>query len=206
MSLQDRFRIDELVKKGSKATGVDTSKGIVVRKVDGKEVKPAVLKQDKPFGTEPIRTKLKEPKLKSDLVEPQEEIQVEQTSFSGETSAPLERPYYDEEQLQKAIDIKVDELIKEKKPPRDRYIKYEKYETKLLEIEKLINDKAELAIDVADLKAQISTLETEISDLQNQVIAAETRTRTAESEFEALSKRYEQLLSDFQNSVLKGTK
>lgn len=206
MSLQDRFRIDELVKKGSKATGVDTSKGIVVRKVDGKEVKPTPLKQDKPFGTEPIRTKLKEPKLKSDLVKPQEEVQVEQTSFSGETSAPLERPYYDEEQLEKAIDIKVDELIKEKKPPRGRYIKYEKYETKLLEIEKLINEKAELAIDVADLTAQVATLQTEISDLQNQVIAAETLTRTTQAEFEALTKRYEQLLSDFQNSVLKGTK
>ena len=206
MSLQDRFRIDELVKKGSKATKIDTSKGIVVRKVDGKEVKPASLKKDKPFGTEQIRGKQIQPKLKTDLLEPQEQIQEEQTSFSGETSAPLERPYYDEEQLQKAIDIKVDELIKEKKPPRDRYIKYEKYEDKLTEIERLINKNGELTVENADLSAIISTLESEISDLQNQVIAAETLTRSVQSEFDALTKRYEQLLSDFQNSVLKGTK
>jgi len=206
MSLQDRFRIDELVKKGSKATKIDTSKGIVVRKVDGKEVKPASLKKDKPFGTEQIRGKQIQPKLKTDLLEPQEQIQEEQTSFSGETSAPLERPYYDEEQLQKAIDIKVDELIKEKKPPRGRYIKYEKYEDKLTEIERLINKNGELTVENADLSAIISTLESEISDLQNQVIAAETLTRTVQSEFDALTKRYEQLLSDFQNSVLKGTK
>jgi len=206
MSLQDRFRIDELVKKGSKATKIDTSKGIVVRKVDGKEVKPASLKKDKPFGTEQIRGKQIQPKLKTDLLEPQEQIQEEQTSFSGETSAPLERPYYDEEQLQKAIDIKVDELIKEKKPPRGRYIKYEKYEDKLTEIERLINKNGELTVENADLSSIISTLESEISDLQNQVIAAETLTRTVQSEFDALTKRYEQLLSDFQNSVLKGTK
>jgi len=206
MSLQDRFRIDELVKKGSKATKIDASKGIVVRKVDGKEVKPASLKKDKPFGTEQIRGKQIQPKLKTDLLEPQEQIQEEQTSFSGETSAPLERPYYDEEQLQKAIDIKVDELIKEKKPPRGRYIKYEKYEDKLTEIERLINKNGELTVENADLSSIISTLESEISDLQNQVIAAETLTRTVQSEFDALTKRYEQLLSDFQNSVLKGTK
>lgn len=206
MSLQDRFRIDELVKKGSKATKIDTSKGIVVRKVDGKEVKPASLKKDKPFGTESIRGKQIQPKLKTDLLEPQEEIQEQQTSFSGETSAHLERPYYDEEQLQKAIDIKVDELIKEKKPPRGRYIKYEKYEDKLTEIERLVNKNGELTLENADLSAIISTLESEISDLQNQVIAAETLTRTVQSEFDALTKRYEQLLSDFQNSVLKGTK
>ena len=47
MSLQDRFRIDELVKKGSKAIKADDSKGIVVRKVDGNEVRPFSSKKDK---------------------------------------------------------------------------------------------------------------------------------------------------------------
>jgi len=206
MSLQDRFRIDELVKKGSKAVKVDDSKGIVVRKKDGKEVKPITEKIEKPFGLEPIRGKQKQPKLKTDLLEPQEEQNVEQTSFSGETSSPLERPYYDKEQLEKAIDVKVDELIKPTKPPKERYIKYTKYEDKLEEIRDYIEKNRLLSEDVAELEGVVSQLQTVISDLENQVVAAEERTRTAESEFEVLSKRYEQLLADFQNAVLKGTK
>ena len=114
MSLNERFRIDELVKKGSKAIPRDDRGGIVVRKLDKKEVKPIISKPDKVFGSEPIRD-IVEPKLKTDLLEPTTKTEVEQTSFSGETSAYLERPYYDEEQLLKAKDIKVDELIKQKK-------------------------------------------------------------------------------------------
>ena len=206
MSLKDRFRFDELVKKGSKAIPRDDSKGIVVRKIDGKEVKPEIKKINRPFGVEPIRGKQKEPKLKTDLLEPQEEQNIEQSSFSGETASSLERPYYDKDELEKAIDVKVDELIKPKKEPKERYIKYEKYQNKLAEIEQLILDKKDLTDDVNALTSTISTLETEIQDLQNQVIAAEERTRSVESEFESLSNRYKELLSDFQNAVLKGTK
>lgn len=206
MSLHDRFRIDELVKKGSKAIPRDSSDGIVVRKLDGIEISPKVKKEEKPFGTEPIRGKQKEPKLKTDLLEPQEETIVEKTSFSGETSSYLERPYYDKEQLEKAIDVKVDELIKQRKEPGERYIKYDKYQLKLDKISELLEEKTGLQNDISLLKGEISRLQSEISDLENQVIAAEERTKIAESEFESLSNRFKQLLADFQNAVIKGTK
>ena len=205
MSLNERFRIDELVKKGSKAIPRDDRGGIVVRKLDKKEVKPIISKPDKVFGSEPIRD-IVEPKLKTDLLEPTTKTEVEQTSFSGETSAYLERPYYDEEQLLKAKDIKVDELIKQKKETRERYIKYSKYEEKLEDIAILTSDKINLEQIIPEKNSIISSLEANILSLESEVIAAQERVKQIESEFESLKNRYEQLLADFQNSVLKGTK
>ena len=40
MALKDKFRIDELVKKGSTAVRRDTKGQILVNKIDGKEVRP----------------------------------------------------------------------------------------------------------------------------------------------------------------------
>ena len=205
MSLNERFRIDELVKKGSKAIPRDDRGGIVVRKLDKKEVKPIISKPDKVFGSEPIRD-IVEPKLKTDLLEPTTKTEVEQTSFSGETSAYLERPYYDEEQLLKAKDIKVDELIKQKKETRERYIKYSKYEEKLEDIAILTSDKINLEQIISEKNSIISSLEANILSLESEVIAAQERVKQIEWEFESLKNRYEQLLADFQNSVLKGTK
>lgn len=207
MSLQDRFRIDELVKRGSKAIPKNNGDGIVVRRVDGKEKKPISLSErPAPFGTIPIRGKQVEPKLKTDLLEPPVEEKVEQTSFSGETSSHLERPYYDEEQLKKAVDIKVDELIKPKKEQRERYIKYTKYQDRLEDIAVLTEEKTELEQELSLRNSQIASLESTILGLESEVIAAQEALKQVESEFESLKNRYEELLADFQNAVLKGTK
>ena len=208
MSLRDKFRIDELVKKGSKAIKRDSSDKIRVLKKDGKEVKPSQikLKPSKPYGQEPIRGKIKEPKLKSDLIEPIEEENIEQTSFSGETSSTLERPYYNEEELKKAVDIEVDELIKEEKPSKGRYIKYDKYETKLDEIQNLNEQIRRLELTNAEYLRDIATLETNVNSLESEVRSAQEQLRTSQAEFEALKNRFEVLLADFQNAVLKGTK
>jgi hypothetical protein len=147
MSLDERFRIDELLKKGSMAIQRDVADGIVVRRVDNKEVKPVTTQTEKPFGTEPIREVQSEAKLKSDLGTPLVKQNTEQTSFAGETSAYLEKPYYDSEQLEKAKDIKVDELIKPKTEQRDRYIKYVKYQEKLDDISVLTDEKVQFEIE-----------------------------------------------------------
>lgn len=206
MSLDERFRIDELLKKGSMAIPRDAVDGIVVRRVDNKEVKPVTTQTEKPFGTEPIREAQSDAKLKSDLGVPLIRQNTEQTSFAGETSAYLEQPYYDSEQLEKAKDIKVDELIKPKPEQRERYIKYVKYQEKLDEITILTDEKIQLELEAGRLKSTIAGLETTVLTLESQVISAQERVRTIESEFESLRNRYESLLQDFQNAVLKGTK
>ena len=123
MALSDRFRIDELVKKGSKAIDRDGSGNITVRKRNGKERKRELKKEVKPYGSEPIRGKKVKDKFKSDLNEVDNTPNVEQTSFGGETSGYIERPKYNEEELKKAVDVKVDELIKPPKKQRGEYVK-----------------------------------------------------------------------------------
>src|SRR5210317_1304151 len=206
MALNDRFRIDELLKKGSKAIKRDYSDGIVVRKKDGKEVNPTSKKIEKPFGEEPIRCKQKNPKIKTDLLEPQEEQNVEQTSFSGETASSLERPYYTESELEKALDIKVDELINKPRESRGQFVRLDK----LIE-QKEINQN--LSQQIKDLTQerdaalnQISTLQTQIDQLIADVAAKTEEVLQRDREFRELQARYQVLLSDFQSSVLKGTK
>ena len=70
MALKDKFRIDELVKKGSKAVRRDTKGHILVNKIDGKEIRPDEKKKEVPFGTKPIKkSKPISPKLKEELNE-----------------------------------------------------------------------------------------------------------------------------------------
>jgi hypothetical protein len=163
MSLRDKFRIDELVKKGSKAIKRDSSDKIRVLKKDGKEVKPSQikLKPSKPYGQEPIRGKIKEPKLKSDLIEPIEEENIEQTSFSGETSSTLERPYYNEEELKKAVDIEVDELIRD----------IATLETNVNSLESEVRSAQEqLRTSQAEFEALKNRFEVLLADFQNAVL------------------------------------
>ena len=107
MGLQDRFRIDELVKKGSTAIRKDSNGNILVSKKDGKQKKPKLSSS----------VKRKFDKTKEDLANPQLVNPNEnQTDFAGETSGYVEKPKYNEDELKKALDVKVDELIKKKKP------------------------------------------------------------------------------------------
>ena len=106
MALSDRFRINELVKKGSKAIRRDSKGNILVSKTDKKQTKPKK-KKEEPFGSKPIKGKQISPRFKSDLNEVDEPFVQEQTSFDGETSGYIEKPKYNEEELQKAIDVKL---------------------------------------------------------------------------------------------------
>ena len=59
--------------------------------------------------------KNKNPRFKSELNEVDITPNEEQTSFSGESSGYVEKPKYNEEELKDFVDVKVDELIKEKR-------------------------------------------------------------------------------------------
>jgi len=206
MALKDRFRINELSKKGEKAIRRDSKGNILVQKIDGKQIKPSK-KVDVPFGTKPIKRKQISPKLKEDLVEVQEqELDSRQESFSGESLLITETPKYNEDELLKAVDVKVDELIKKQKPKRGRYIKYEKYEGALQDIRKLTEDINRITKERDELAARINTLEGDVSSLQTQVNLLNQQLEQKQKEFEELTLRFEQLTSDFQNAVIKGTK
>lgn len=206
MALSDRFRIDELVKKGSKAIDRDSSGNITVRKKNGKERRREIKKEVKPYGLEPIRGKKVKDKFKSDLNEVDITPNVDQSSFAGETSGYIERPKYNEEELKKAVDVKVDELIKPPKKQRGEYVKKQKY----LELEARFTEAnskvADLRQEVATLDGVVASLESEIVSLTSEVESINTQLVAKQQELDGLLSRYNKLLEDFQNAVIKGTK
>lgn len=205
MALSDRFRINELVKKGSKAVRRDSNGNIVVSKTNGNQSKPKESKEPE-FGSKPIKGKQVSARFKSDLNEVDDVFVQEQTSFGGETSGYIEKPKYNEEELQKAIDVKVDELIKKEKIQKGPYVKKGLYDK--------LNDKFNSRIDeIEDLReklnnalSQINDLESQNLSLQQQLDAAMQQKAVAENQSTLINDRYGALLADFQNSIIKGTK
>lgn len=207
MAITDKFRIDELVKKGDIAIRKDESDKITVRKIDGKQVKPIESAPPKPYGIEPIRGVKVNDVLKSDLNTPNTYLQnPQQETFSGETFVTLERPIYDSTELQKAVDVKVDELIKSKKPEKERYIKYDKYEKKLSDISDLRTQLQAAITERDSLQSIIDGLLSDIQLLNSDLLSVNQQLVESEIRFDELSKKHEQLLQDFQTSIIKGTK
>jgi len=197
MGLQDRFRIDELVKKGSNAIRKDSNGNILVSKKDGKQKKPKLSST----------VKRKFDKTKEDLANPQLVNPNEnQTDFAGETSGYVEKPKYNEDELKKALDVKVDELIKKKKPNKGPYILKSKYDAKLLEIEDLRKEVAKWRKLYEEEVGVTTKLTAELEALLELLDSIEIQRAAAENNSTAINTRYVSLLSDFQNSIIKGTK
>jgi DNA repair exonuclease SbcCD ATPase subunit len=175
MSLQDRFRIDELTKLGSKSITRDESGNILVSRINNKEINTEV-KTEKPFGQVPIKDKQTSVKTKEDLANQPVEKNIEQTSFSGETSTYIELPRYNEEELKKAIDVKVDELVKTPKPPRGKFVPEDRYKNLQNQLNnrnsELRTEKQTSASNLSRaLKAesQIQTLTSQVDGLNSQI-------------------------------------
>ena len=232
----DDFRVSELLSRGSKAIDKTRDKktgSIMVRKMAGRQIPNGLprkeakrfvnfkkrgksiswLKKEKPFvkyGMKPIRD-LKNPnsvKYKSDWMDTDEfdTISEQQEKFSGETSGYIEKPKYNEEELQKSLDVKVDELIKKTKPKKAPYILKSKYDT----LQTRFSDKVG---EVEDLRTQLNNevsiseeLRSLVSQLEVSEDAALLQRAAAEDETEVANERFVKLLSDFQQSLIKGTK
>jgi len=230
------YRVSELLKKGSKAIDKTRDKktgSIMVRKQDGRNVPNELSEEDakqfvkfkkrgksissirkeKPFvkyGMKPIRD-TKNPnsvKYKSDWIDTDEfdTIPEEQERFGGETSGYIEKPKYNEEELQKALDTKVDELIKKRKPKKGPFILKEKYDTLQAKFDSKVG---ELQGKVAELNEQIAISEELRSIVAQSEISEDSallQRAAAEDETEVSNERFVKLLSDFQQALIKGTK
>jgi len=126
--------------------------------------------------------------------------------FGGETSGYVEKPKYNTEELQKALDVKVDELIKEKKSKRGPYVLKSLYDAALKQIEDLRAELEDYKQRYQEQLAINSQLQAEIESLKTQLDSAEILRAAAENQLEAVNDRYVGLLADFQNSIIKGTK
>jgi len=124
----------------------------------------------------------------------------------GELTGRIEKPKYNEEELVKAVDTVVDELIgppKKVKPPvvpkplyddlrrlyDERGVQINELEAKVLELESII----------AELRALIESLQIELD-------AAKLQQTVAENQSQQINEQYVALLQDFSQAVIKSTK
>ncbi len=199
MSLKDKYRINELVSFGSKALRKEKDGTVLIKKKDGKEVAPKKL-------TTSEKLLVKEPSLhkKSKISNIPVDVNEKQESFSGEISDRVERAKYNEEELIKAIDTDVDELIKKGDKALPKVISKKAFK-RLQELFKQARE--ELGRTQTELREQIAistSLETQLNAANERASSAIAQQTVLQKELEAANERYASLLIDFQNALSKG--
>jgi uncharacterized membrane protein len=176
MAIDNQFRIDELISKGSRA----------------------IVSKDEVTGNHTFVQGSKEV-----VNEPYPHLKGER---DGEQVGTIEKPKYNEEELVKAVDTKVDELIgppkKEKPPvvPKPLYDDLRRlYDLRGVRIN-------ELETQVSNLESIISQLEAQIESLQIELDAARLQQTVAENQSQQINEQYVALLQDFSSAVIKSTK
>jgi len=176
MAIDNQFRIDELISKGSRAIiSKDEASGNHTFTVGSKQI------VDDPY-----------PHIKGER--------------DGEQVGTIEKPKYNEEQLVKAVDTVVDELIgppkKEQPPvvPKPLYDDLRRlYDLRGVRIN-------ELEAQVSNLESIIAQLEALIESLQIELDAARIQQAVAENQAQQTNEQYIALLQDFSQAVIKSTK
>ena len=199
MSLKDKYRINELVSLGSKALRKEKDGTVLIKKKDGKQVAPKKLST-----TEKLQ--VKEPSLhkKSKISNLPVDVNEKQKSFSGEISDRIERAKYNEEELIKAIDVDVDELIKSGDKALPKVISKKAFKR----LQDLFREaRINLARVQGELREQIgisTNLETQLNAANERMATAVAQQEVLQRELIAANERYASLLIDFQNALSKG--
>ena len=176
MAIDNQFRIGELISSGSRA----------------------IVSKNEVSGTHTFTIGSKET-----VDTPYPHIKGER---DGELTGRIEKPKYNEEQLVKAVDTKVDELIgppKKEKPPVVPKSLYD-------DLRRLYDERGvrinELESIISELEAEVQSLRAEIESLMIQMDALSLQTAAAQNEAQATNDRYTTLLQDFSNAIVKSTK
>jgi outer membrane murein-binding lipoprotein Lpp len=176
MAIDNQFRIDELISKGSRA----------------------IVSKDEVTGNHTFIQGSKEV-----INDPYPHLKGER---DGEQVGRIEKPKYNEDQLTKAVDTVVDELIGPPKKPQPDVVPRELYD----DLRRLYNEALsrinELERQVSDLQAQIEQLLSQIESLQIELDAARIQQAVAENQAQQTNEQYTALLQDFSQAVIKSTK
>jgi len=119
-------------------------------------------------------------------------------------SGYIEKPTYLEDELTKAVDVVVDELIKPPPKQKPLTVPKEVYDDLTEQYNKAVSDLEDLR---AQLNAKIAELETAISEINllNQTVDSEKLLRAAaDNETQSSTERYTSVLKDFQTAMQKG--
>lgn len=180
MALENRFRFNELVTQGSKAIVSEdpTTKNHTF--VDGSSIIVSA-SQDVPY-------------------------EHNQGERDGEVTAFIEKPAYTEEELIKAVDVNIDELVKPQAPPRPDVVPRPVYD-------ELENKFQQALLDLEAAQQRILSLEGEVAQLTAQLQAAlvendslKTQKAVVDNQFQQSTERYKEQTSKLGTAIIKATK
>jgi len=176
MAIDNQFRINELISSGSRA----------------------IISKDDVTGNHTFVQGSKEV-----VNEPYPHLKGER---DGEQVGRIEKPKYNEEELIKAVDTKVDELIGPPKKPQPDVVPRPVYDDLRRLYNEALAEISRLENLISDLEALIAQLEAEVEALRIENDALQLRTAAAENEAQSANQRYGDLLKDFSNAIVKGTR
>ena len=176
MAIDNQFRISELISSGSRA---------IISKDDTSSTH-TFIQGSKEVVNEPY------PHLKGER--------------DGETTGRIEKPKYNEEELKKAVDIVVDELIAPPKKPQPDVVPRELYDDLRKELNEALAEINKLETENANLKSEIETLKSQLEALKIQLDVAKLQQAVAENRAQQIQQQYAALLEDFTQAVIKSTK
>jgi DNA uptake protein ComE-like DNA-binding protein len=176
MAIDNKFRINELISKGSRA----------------------IVSKDEQTGTHTFIQGSKEV-----VNDPYPHLKGER---DGETTGRIEKPKYDQEQLKKAVDTKVDELIAPPKKPQPEVVPKELYDDLRRQYQEALARINELESENSSLKSEIERLKSELESLKIQLDAAKLQQTVAENRAQQTQQQYTDLLGDFSQAIIKSTK
>ena len=125
--------------------------------------------------------------------------------MDGEVAGRLRRMKYDEEELIKAIDTSVNELIKSKPSPKVDVVTLEAHELILAKLEKANSLLAAVRADLANAKGISASLLSQIEGFKADLDASLVRVAIAENQSEATNDKFVGTVDDLQQSIQKGT-
>lgn len=163
MSLQNEFRVSELISSGSAVITSQNSSG------------------NHTFYAKPINE-----------------------DFDGETSGYVERPKYNEEELKKAVDVVVDELIPQTPKEQPKVVPQKTYDRLEGLYSGSLGNIRNLDKELSDATAEIQRLTTENNNLITQIDVERLLRASAENELDITNEKYVTLVQDFQNALSKG--
>lgn len=180
MALDNKFRVSELVQSGSRAIISEDPVSKTHTFIDGSTT---IVSQS--------------------ASEPYEHIEGER---DGELTNFIEKPKYDEEQLKKAVDTEIDELILPPPRPTPEVVPKEIYDKLLEKYNQAISDLAEANAEIARLKSEIDRLNGEIQSLLAQLDAANVARTIAENQLQQQASSFGELSAKFSQAIIKATR
>jgi hypothetical protein len=180
MALDNKFRVSELAQSGSRAIISEDPISKTHTFIDGSTT---IVSQS--------------------ASEPYEHIEGDR---DGELTNFIEKPKYKEEQLKKAVDTVIDELILPPLPPSPPVVPKPIYDDLLVRYNAAVALLAERDNEIRSLRAKITQLEGQIQSLKQQLDAALVARAIAENQLQQQASSFGDLAAKFSQAIIKATR